>query len=422
MDAAVSLEAETSYADRRVYERGLIATAQIAAGQHQRDMEQLVLAADQFIVRRATPDNPDGHTIIAGYPWFADWGRDTMISLPGLTLATRRYDIAASILRTFAQYADQGMLPNNFPEAGETPGYNTVDASLWYFEAIRAYVEAAQDTALLRDLMPVLREMIDWHVRGTRYGIRRTDDGLLHAGEAGVQLTWMDVKIDDWVVTPRTGKPVEINALWYNALRCMADFEATIGGDGEYYAALANQARAGFARFWNAAARCCFDVIDGPEGYDASVRPNQLFAVSLPHSPLTDDQQRAVVAVCAHHLLTSHGLRSLSMAHDDYAGWYRGGPKERDAVYHQGTVWGWLIGPFVSAHLRAYADQAAALGFVEPALHQMRERSIGTLSEIFDGEPPHEAHGCFAQAWSVAEVLRVLNQTMAQPKIAIGHD
>jgi predicted glycogen debranching enzyme len=415
--AAVSLDAEAAYQEQRQYEQRLIETAQIVNGADQSDIEQLVLAADQFIVRRATPDNAHGHTIIAGYPWFADWGRDTMISLPGLTLTTQRYDIAASILRTFAHYADQGMLPNNFPEAGETPGYNTVDASLWYFEAIRAYMAATQDTDLLREIMPVLREMIAWHVRGTRYGIRRADDGLLNAGEDGVQLTWMDVKIEDRVVTPRIGKAVEINALWYNALRCIADFEAMIGGDSAAYSTMADQARAGFARFWNAAAGCCFDVIDGPDGSDASLRPNQLFAVSLHHSPLTADQQREVLDVCARHLLTSHGLRSLGPDHADYAGRYRGGPKERDAVYHQGTVWGWLIGPFVSAHLRVYKDRDAARRFIEPLLAQMQERSVGTLSEIFDGSAPHEAHGCFAQAWSVAEVLRVVDE-ITKPGIA----
>jgi predicted glycogen debranching enzyme len=415
---AASLDGKAAYQERREYEHTLIETAHVEAGEHQRDTEQLVLAADQFIVQRATPDNPNGHTIIAGYPWFADWGRDTMISLPGLALATRRYDIAVSILRTFAHYADQGMLPNHFPEAGETPEYNTADASLWYFEAIRAYVAATQDTTLLRELMPILRDIINWHVQGTRYGIHRTDDGLLHAGEPGVQLTWMDVKIDDWVVTPRTGKPVEINALWYNALHSMADFEAMIGGDAEPFAILANQAQAGFTRLWNAEAGCCYDVIDGPNGDDASLRPNQLFAVSLHHSPLPPDQQRAVVEVCARHLLTSHGLRSLSPDHPDYAWRYRGSPKERDAVYHQGTVWGWLIGPFVSAHFRVYQDREAAMSFITPMLAQMRERSVGTLSEVYDGGAPHDAHGCLAQAWSVAEVLRVLHQ-IAQPEIAM---
>jgi predicted glycogen debranching enzyme len=358
------------------------------------------------------PDEPNGRTIIAGYPWFGDWGRDTMISLPGLMLVTGRHDEAARTLRTFAHFVDQGMLPNRFPDGGETPEYNTADATLWYFEAIRAYHAATSDATLLRDLFPVLQEIIEWHQRGTRYNIRMDpDDGLLYAGEPGVQLTWMDARVGDWVVTPRIGKPVEVNALWYNALRIMADFARHLGESAELYDTLAEQAQDGFARFWNEATGYCYDVLDGPEGDDPALRPNQLFAVSLPHSPLTCQQQRAVVDACARHLLTSHGLRSLAPDAPAYIGHYGGDQRQRDAAYHQGTVWGWLIGPFVSAHLRVYGDRELARSFLQPLIHHLADHGLGSISEIFDGDPPFTPHGCIAQAWSVAEVLRAWQAT-----------
>ncbi|MGD8998437.1 MAG: amylo-alpha-1,6-glucosidase, partial [Anaerolineae bacterium] len=311
--------------------------------------QHLVLAADQFIVGRESPGEPSGRTIIAGYPWFGDWGRDTMISLPGLTLVTGRPDVAERILRTFARYVDRGMLPNRFPDEGERPEYNTADATLWYFEALRTYYAATDDDALLRDLFPVLQDIIEWHERGTRHNIHLDpEDGLLYAGEPGVQLTWMDAKIGEWVVTPRIGKPVEINALWYNALRIMAHFARRLGKPPDGYQKMAERACAGFARFWNEALGCCYDVLDGPEGADASLRPNQLLAVSLPYSPLDDEQQRCVVEICARHLLTSHGLRSLSPDDPAYVGHYGGNQRQRDGAYHQGTVWAWMIGPFVT--------------------------------------------------------------------------
>jgi predicted glycogen debranching enzyme len=260
----------------------------------------------------------------------------------------------------------------------------------------------------VHDLFPVLREVVDWHVRGTRYQIHVDPaDGLLYAGEPGVQLTWMDAKVDDWVVTPRIGKPVEVNALWYNALCVMAEFARLLGEPHERYEALADKARAGFARFWNEEAGYCCDVLDGPDGNDPALRPNQLFAVSLPHSPLIPEQQKAVVDACARHLLTSHGLRSLNPRHPDYKGHHGGDRRTRDAAYHQGTVWGWLIGPFVSAHLRVYRDPALARSFLQPLLQQLESHCVGSLSEIFDGDPPHTPRGCVAQAWTVAEVLRV---------------
>ena len=408
-EPAPDLDGRAAYARQRVYEQTLLADG----GQDDAPawVRQLVLAADQFIVQRPAPDAAAGRSVIAGYPWFGDWGRDTMIALPGLTLATGRPGVAASILRTFAHFVDRGMLPNRFPDAGETPEYNTVDATLWYFEAVRAYVAASGDESLLRDLFPILQGIVAWHRRGTRYGIQMdAADGLLCAGEEGVQLTWMDARVGDWVVTPRTGKPVEINALWYNALQVMADFARRLGLPDGDYAALAERTRTGFARFWYEAGGYCYDVIDGPGGDDPALRPNQLLAVSLPHSPLDVDRQRSVVEVCARHLLTSQGLRSLAVDDPAYFGRYGGGPQERDGAYHQGTVWSWLIGPFVSAHLRVHDDPAAARDFLAPFAHHLTDHGLGSVSEIFDGDPPFTPRGCIAQAWGAAELLRVWNE------------
>ncbi|MBS3785073.1 MAG: glycogen debranching protein, partial [Anaerolineae bacterium] len=348
-----------------------------------------------------------GRSVIAGYPWFGDWGRDTMISLPGLTLTTGRPEVAERILRTFATFVDQGMLPNRFPDEAQDPEYNTVDATLWYVEALRAYHEATDDSDLLRDLFPILQDIISWHERGTRYNIRVDPaDGLLTAGEPGVQLTWMDAKVGDWVVTPRIGKPVEINALWYNALRIIADFARRLEQSADTYEASAESARSGFARFWNEDAGHCYDVLDGPGGDDPALRPNQLFAVSLPYSPLSQKQQKAVVDACARHLLTSYGLRSLSPNDPAYIGHYGGDQRQRDAAYHQGTVWAWLIGPFVIAHLRVYGDREQARSLLAPFIHHVSAHGVGSVSEIFDGAPPFAPRGCIAQAWSVAELLR----------------
>jgi predicted glycogen debranching enzyme len=346
-------------------------------------------------------------TVIAGYPWFGDWGRDTMIALPGLAIATGRTDIGARILRTFAAFVDRGMLPNRFPDQGEAPEYNTVDATLWYFEAIRTCHAATGDDGLLKELFPVLENIIDWHVKGTRYGIAVDPaDGLLRSGEEGVQLTWMDAKVGDWVVTPRTGKAVEINALWYNALRAMADFGRRLGGPSTAWDGMAARVAASFARFWNADGGYCADVVDGPHGDDASLRPNQIFAVALPHTPLAPDRQRQVVDACARHLLTSHGLRSLAPGDPQYRGQYGGDQWARDGAYHQGTVWSWLLGPFALAHFRVYGDRVAARAFLEPMAHHVGAYGIGSIAEIFDGDPPFRPGGCVAQAWSVAETLR----------------
>jgi predicted glycogen debranching enzyme len=369
---------------------------------------QLILAADQFIVKRSLPEEPDGRSIIAGYHWFGDWGRDTMIALPGLALTTGRTGVARQILLAFSRYVDGGMLPNNFPDAGGKPEYNTVDAALWYFEAVRQYFAATQDIGTLQKLFPILAGMIDGHITGTRYNIHADpDDGLLYAGGPGVQLTWMDAKVGDWVVTPRTGKPVEINALWVNALETMAAFSRLVAKPGETYEKLAAKAKKSFQKFWNVDRNCCFDVIDSPSsGNDTSLRPNQIFAVSLPVNPLSLEQQKAVVDVCARHLLTSHGLRSLAPGEVGYTGHYGGSPRDRDAAYHQGTVWGWLLGPFALAHYRVYHEREAALRYLEPLGRQIYASGLGTLSEIFDGDAPFTPRGCIAQAWTVAEVLR----------------
>jgi predicted glycogen debranching enzyme len=373
-------------------------------------LPQLVLAADQFIVKRSLPEHPDGRSIIAGYHWFGDWGRDTMIALPGLTLASGRADVARQILLAFAGCVDGGMLPNNFPDAGGKPQYNTVDAALWYFEAVRQYFAATQDGRTLLQLFPTLAEMIDAHVRGTRYNIRvDAADGLLYAGQPGVQLTWMDAKVGDWVVTPRTGKPVEVNALWINALETIAEFARLLARPSGGYEKLSAKAQKNFQRFWNEERGCCFDVIDVPGvGNDASLRPNQIFGVSLPVSPLNEDQQKAVVDVCAQHLLTSYGLRSLAPGEPGYLGHYSGGPRDRDAAYHQGTVWGWLLGPFVLAHLRVYGDTVEAMRFLEPLGISVHMYGLGTLGEIFEGDAPFTPHGCIAQAWTVGEILRAM--------------
>jgi predicted glycogen debranching enzyme len=370
-------------------------------------IRRLVLAAAQFPVKRPLPDEPEARSVIAGYPWFGDWGRDTMIALPGLALETGRPDLARTILRTASHFMDQGMLPNVFPEAGQAAQYNSVDAALWLFEAVRQYYAETADLALVRELFPVLAAIVDWYVHGTRYSIGMDRaDGLLHAGEAGSQLTWMDAKVGADAITPRIGKPVEVNALWYNALRTVARFAFALGSPTADYVQLAELAQRGFARFWNAGGGCCFDVLDGPAGADCSLRPNQIFAVSLPESPLEAKQRAAVVDFCARRLLTPHGLRSLDPGDPRYRGHYGGTPAERDGAYHQGTVWVWLLGPFVLAHLRVYGDPQRAFSFLEPLSHHLLAHGVGSISEIFEGEPPFAPRGAIAQAWSVAEILR----------------
>ena len=370
-------------------------------------IRSLALASDQFIVRR----DAAGSSIIAGYPWFADWGRDTMISLPGLATSLGRHDLAAGILRTFAGFIDRGMLPNCFPDAGETPQYNTADATLWMFQALDAHLAATPDPDLVRELFPSLMQVIHAHAAGTRYGIRVDPiDGLLHAGETGTQLTWMDAKQGDQVFTPRIGKPVEINALWMNALSVAIRLAAQAGNIAEksFCQSLLTRAGSSFNRFWNEQRGCLYDVIDvdGGSTPDDRIRPNQLFAVSLPYSTLSADQMRAVVDCCGAQLLTSHGLRTLSPNDPGYVGRYSGDGAQRDAAYHMGTVWAWLLGPFARAHFRVYGDARLAQSYLAPMAQHLDAACVGSLSEIFDGDAPHTARGCFAQAWSVAEILR----------------
>jgi predicted glycogen debranching enzyme len=308
------------------------------------------------------------------------------------------------------------MLPNRFPDAGEAPEYNTVDATLWYFEAIRAYHAATGDDGLLKELFPVLESILAWHRAGTRYGIRVDPaDGLLASGEPGVQLTWMDARVGDWVVTPRAGKAVEVNALWYNALQAMAAFAARLHRPAAEYGALADRVAAGFERFWHPAGGHCHDVIDTPEGDDPTLRPNQILAVSLPASPLSPSRQRAVVDACAAHLLTSYGLRSLAPDHPQYRGRYGGDQSTRDGAYHQGTVWAWLLGPFALAHYRVYGDVAGARAFLAPLADHLVDYGVGSIAEIFEGDAPFRPAGCVAQAWSVAETLRAWHALAPAP-------
>jgi len=369
--------------------------------------DQLLLAADQFIVQRALPEEPEGRSIIAGYHWFGDWSRDTAIAIPGLALSTGRQDVARQILLALSRYVDQGMLPNNFADAGGEPAYNSIDASLWYFEAIRQYHELTGDDNTLRILFPVLAAIVEAHVKGTRHNIHvDPSDGLLYGGIPGAQLTWMDAKIGDWVVTPRVGKPVEINALWLNALHTMASSARILKAPAGSYTRYAKKAAKNFQRFWNEARSCCFDVIDSPLGSEDALRPNQIFAVSLQVSPLNAKQQKSVVDICVSHLLTPYGLRTLAPSDAGYVGHYRGAPGDRDAAYHQGTVWPWLLGAFAIAHFRVYQDAGVARQFLQPLASQIDSRGIGSISEIYDGDPPHAPNGCIAQAWSVAELLR----------------
>jgi predicted glycogen debranching enzyme len=408
LDGSIALESRRQY-DRQLLDRWY-SNNNLNNKNTPEWIERLVLAADQFIVNRPLLEVPQGKTIVAGYHWFGDWGRDTTISIAGLTLATGRPEVANTIVRTFSRYLSQGMLPNLFPDAGQEPEYNTVDAILWYFEAIRAYLEATKDRQLLEDIFPLLAEVIDWHVRGTRYNIHLDRDGLIYAGEAGVQLTWMDAKVGDWVVTPRIGKPIEINALWYNALTIMVDLAGVLDRPNASYAEMAAKTREGFQRFWQPKAGYCYDVLDTPTGDDLSLRPNQIFAVSLPagsaQNLLELKQQKAVVDTVAQYLLTSYGLRSLASQDERYRGKYGGDIKQRDGAYHQGTVWAWLIGHFIQAHLKVYRDPKTAKTFLDPMEQHLAAAGIGSISEIFDGDAPHEPKGCIAQAWSVAEVLR----------------
>lgn len=369
----------------------------------------LTTASDQFIVSRER-----GETVIAGYHWFADWGRDTMIALPGLTLVNGRWDVAKHVLTEFSKHVDQGMLPNRFPDAGEAPEYNTVDATLWFFEAVRSFVQYTGDYEFVRtSLYSVLQDIIEWHEKGTRYGIHVDDDGLLFSGEPGVQLTWMDAKVGDRVVTPRHGKPVEIQALWYNALRVMEELAGRFNevNAKQEYGAMADKARASFnALFWNEQAGCLYDVVnDGLR--DASIRPNQVMAISLTNTMVAKDRAVSILGVVERELLTPRGLRTLSPSDPNYIGRYEGGPGTRDGAYHQGTVWPWLMGPYITASVKTLGRKAGrrlAVTWLENFQQHLHEACLGQVSEIFDGDAPHTPRGCVAQAWSVAELARAI--------------
>jgi predicted glycogen debranching enzyme len=372
---------------------------------------QLVRAAAQFRVARRTPGTQPRspqRTVIAGYHWFTDWGRDTMISLPGLAMRPGMLWEARAVLDTNIHYLDQGLIPNRFPDSGQPPEYDTMDATLWMFQALCAYLRVSGDWRFIADRLDALQGIIDWHVRGTRHNIRMDpQDGLLTGGEDGYALTWMDARVQDWAVTPRRGKPIEINALWYNALRLIAEWSERATGSGQHFAQMATQAReSARLRFWYARGGYCYDVVDGPAGDDPSLRPNQVIAMSLAYPLIEGDQARSALDAVSAKLLTPYGLRTLGPEDERYQPDYRGAQRARDAAYHQGLVWPWLLGPYLDAHLRIHGDREVVGRMLEPFRAHLAEAGLGTISEIFEAEPPFRPVGCIAQAWSVAEILR----------------
>ncbi len=373
-------------------------------------IQQLILAADQFVVKRGE----DLKTVIAGYHWFTDWGRDTMISLPGLTLSTGRYDDAKKILAAFANSVSMGMLPNRFQDNGEAPEYNNVDGTLWYFIAVYKYWKETSDNEFIfQSVLPVLKEIIDWHFKGTRYNIHVSDDGLLYAGENGQQLTWMDARIGTWVVTPRMGKPVEIQALWYNALMIFAELLELNDQlqDASLVRNSAAKAKESFSSlFWNNQANCLYDVIDENGVPDLSLRPNQLFAISLPFVLVDIEQAKAIFAAVSNQLYTPVGLRSLPPSDIHYIPVYGGDAWHRDSSYHEGTVWSWLLGAYVDAMVKIDCSRQDLMNVIDAFKYHLGEGCMGTVSEIFDAAAPHHPRGCVAQAWGVAEVLRVMKE------------
>ena len=385
------------------------------AGYHDELAETLTIAADHFLAYRQSTGLM---TVLAGLPWFTDWGRDTMIALTGLTLATGRYQDARDILTTFARYVHHGMVPNMFPDEGTAPLYNTADASMWYFYAVGKYLEytgTPEDYAFVQEtIYPKLKEIIAAYEHGTDFSIYMEEDGLIHAGSGLDQVTWMDVRVGDWVATPRHGKPVEINALWYHALCLMEEWATRFGEDGSHYAALAAHAKESFAKeFWNETDGCLYDVVDGLEG-DATLRPNQIYAVSLPHRMLDADKEKKIVDKVYEKLYAKTGLRSLSPDDKEYHPTYEGCLDKRDHAYHQGTSWGFLLGGFLTAYVHVYGTSKEVITRVDAMLDATREQfyhgCIGSIAEIFDGNEPHTSRGCYAQAWSVGEILRAYTE------------
>lgn len=385
------------------------------AGYHDELAETLTIAADHFLAYRQSTGLM---TVLAGLPWFTDWGRDTMIALTGLTLATGRYQDARDILTTFARYVHHGMVPNMFPDEGTAPLYNTADASMWYFYAVGKYLEytgTPEDYAFVqKTIYPKLKEIIAAYEHGTDFSIYMEEDGLIHAGSGLDQVTWMDVRVGDWVATPRHGKPVEINALWYHALCLMEEWATRFGEDGSHYAALASHAKESFTKeFWNEKDGCLYDVVDGLEG-DATLRPNQIYAVSLPHRMLDADKEKKIVDKVYEKLYAKTGLRSLSPDDKEYHPTYEGCLDKRDHAYHQGTSWGFLLGGFLTAYVHVYGTSKEVITRVDAMLDATREQfyhgCIGSIAEIFDGNEPHTSRGCYAQAWSVGEILRAYTE------------
>ncbi|HWC73508.1 MAG TPA: amylo-alpha-1,6-glucosidase [Gemmatimonadales bacterium] len=418
-----AMSAEEALAVEVERKRRLIESAQPAI--RTGSAAQLVIAADEFIIRpvgrvrdtvRAAALGEEVRTVIAGYHWFTDWGRDTMISLEGLTLVTGRYREAGYILRTFSHYVRDGLIPNLFPDGSDQGLYHTADATLWFFHAFERYAQVTGDWWLVQEVLPVMREIIEAHLRGTRFGIGVDPaDGLLRQGADGYQLTWMDAKVDDWVVTARRGKAVEINALWYNALCLLARWECDLGDHSRStrYSDAAAQTRESFnQKFWFDEGGYLYDVVEGANGNDSACRPNQLLAISLPHPVLDRERWSQVVQVVQDRLLTPVGLRSLAPGHPDFKPRYFGDLRTRDAAYHQGTVWAWLIGPWIDAWLKLHPDDhAGARRFLDGLIAHLAEFGVGSIAEIFDAEEPYTPRGCIAQAWSVAEVLRCLLKT-----------
>ncbi|OPJ55036.1 amylo-alpha-1,6-glucosidase [Alkalithermobacter paradoxus] len=367
--------------------------------------DKLVRACDDFLVYRKSTNTK---TVIAGYPWFTDWGRDTMISLTGLTLVTKRFDEAKEILTTFIKYLDEGLIPNMFPDEGCDPLYNTVDGTLWYFYGVYKYLEYTNDYDFVKNnIYEKLKEIINYHINGTKYNIKMDSDFLITAGEKGTQLTWMDAKVDDWVVTPRHGKAVEINALWYNALKIMANLSEKFEEDHSYYEDIAQKVKESFNKlFWNEDKKYLYDVIN-ENSKDDKIRPNAIFAVSLPYPILQKEKRKYIVDKAYKELYATYGMRSLSEYEDEYIGVYGGNRYKRDAAYHQGTTWAWLIGHFITSYVKVYGKSENLIKkFIDPFKDHLKDQCVGQIAEIFDGNEPIIPRGCFAQAWSVAEILR----------------